>query len=537
MTTILRPARTADAPRTRRAPHRRWLFHPIVVATAAAAVLHLLWARYAATDGGDLAAQYAWTRFSLRHPGSAYDFAWYGGMHPASYSILAPYLMALIGVRTAAVIAGTLSAALVALLLVRSGVSRPLAPALWAAFSLSCNAVSGRVTFAMGVFFGLAAVTVVFVPRGPRTLRAVAVIGLGVLATLASPVAGLFLEVAAAALFLSRRRPAAYAVAAGPPVVVGGSALLFPFQGVQPFAWYLVVSPLVASVAVFAFAPRAWRTVRLGSVVYAIGTLLTWAIPSQVGSNVDRMALLFGGTVLLAAALHRRTAVLYVAFAATVISQVARPVFDLVNTAATAGHTASLVTELRRVRADRSRVEVVPERTHLEASALATEVNLARGWNRQADVQRNAVFYDGTLNPDTYHAWLRRWAVGYVVLPSAQPDWQAIDEARIVRTGRPWLRPVWHNHHWRLYRVTDAVPLADPPATVERALDNELDITVPVQGSVLIRVPWSPWLKVLDGRPGCLAQAGDWIRLYAPTPGHYRIGAPYRLPRGSSCPG
>ncbi|MFL6053531.1 MAG: MFS transporter [Actinoallomurus sp.] len=536
MTTILRPARTAEAPRTPRAPHRRWLFHPIVVATAAAAVLHLLWARYAATDGGDLAAQYAWTRFAIDHPGSAYDFAWYGGMHPASYSILAPYLMALIGVRTAAVIAGTLSAALVALLLGRSGVSRPLAPALWAAFSLSCNAVSGRVTFAVGVFFGLAAVTVVFVPWGPRTLRAVAVIGLGLLATLASPVAGLFLEVAAAALFLTRRRTAAYAVAAGPPIVVAGSALLFPFQGVQPFAWYLVAAPVVTSVAVVAFAPRAWRTVRLGAVVYTIGTLLTWAIPSQVGSNVDRMALLFGGPVLLAAALHRRTAVLYVAFAATVISQVARPVFDLVNTAATVGHTASLIGELRRVRADRSRVEVVPERNHIEASELATEVNLARGWNRQADVQRNAVFYDGTLNPDTYHAWLRRWAVGYVVLPSALPDWQAIDEARIVRTGQPWLRPVWHDHHWRLYRVTDAVPLADPPATVERALDSELDVTVPVQGSVLIRVPWSPWLKVLDGRPGCLAKAGDWIRLYAPAPGHYRIGAPYRLPRGSSCP-
>jgi hypothetical protein len=536
MTTTLQPARPADVSRTRRVAPRRWLLHPVVVATVAAAVLHLLWARYAATDGGDLAAQYAWTRFVMRHPGSAYDFAWYGGMHPASYSVLSPYLMALIGVRTAAVVAGTLSAALVALILVRSGVSRPLAPALWAAFSLSCNAVSGRVTFALGVLFGLAAVAVVFVPRGPRTLRAVAVIGLGVLATLASPVAGLFLEVVAAALFLTHRRTAAYAVAAGPPVVVAGSALFFPFEGVQPFPWYLAVAPVVASAAVVVFAPRAWRAVRMAAVVYAIGTLLTWVIPSQVGSNVDRMALLFAGTVLLAAALHRRMAVLYLAFAATVVSQVARPVFDLVNTAANVGHTTSLVNELRRVRADKGRVEVVPERTHLEASALASEVNLARGWNRQADVQRNAVFYDGTLNPDTYHAWLRRWAVGYVVLPSAQPDWQAIDEARIVRAGQPWLRPVWHNRHWRLYRVTDAVPLADPPATVERALDNELDVTVPAKGSVLIRVPWSPWLKVLDGRPGCLAKAGDWIRLYAPEPGRYRIAAPYRVPRGSSCP-
>ena len=82
-----------------------------MAATAIAGVLHLLWALFLATGGGDLAAQSAWAEFALRHPGSAYDFAWYGGMHPASYSVISPYLMALLGVRTTGVIAGTLSAA------------------------------------------------------------------------------------------------------------------------------------------------------------------------------------------------------------------------------------------------------------------------------------------------------------------------------------------------------------------------------------------------------------------------------------------
>jgi hypothetical protein len=283
------------------------------------------------------------------------------------------------------------------------------------------------------------------------------------------------------------------------------------------------------------YAPSTWRNVRAGAVVYAIGTVLTWLIPSQVGSNVDRLALLFGGAVMLAAAMERKIFVLYLAFAATVVSQVIRPVFDVVNTGSADGHTAGVVAELRNVGADRGRVEVVPERTHLESTEFAPVVNLARGWNRQADVDRNPLFYDGSLTPATYHAWLQRWAVRYVVLSDSTPDWQGMEEARIVGGGQPWLRQVWHDAHWHLYELTDPTPLADPPATVARADDGELDINVPVSGWVLVRVPWSPWLGVRGGAPGCVTQAGDWTRLYAPEPGRYRLGGGYQLPRGTPC--
>jgi hypothetical protein len=506
-----------------------------VAATAIAGVLHLLWALFLARGGGDLAAQSAWADFALRHPGSAYDFAWYGGMHPASYSVISPYLMALLGVRTTGVLAGTLSASLFAVLVMRSGIRRPMPPALWGAFSLSCNAVSGRVTFALGVFFGLAAVTVVFASRGRRAPKAAAVILLGVLATLASPVAGLFLEVAAAALFLTRRHRPASALAAGPPFVVALSALLFPFKGVQPFPWFLVAAPIASAVALAVYAPKSWRNIRAGAVVYAAGTVLTWLIPSQVGSNVDRLALLFGGAALLAAAMERKIAILYVAFAATAVSQVVRPVFDVVNTGSPDGHTTAVIAKLREVGAERGRVEVVPERTHLESSEFAPVVNLARGWNRQADVDRNPLFYKGTLTPDAYHAWLKRWAVRYVVLSDSTPDWQGIKESHIVMAGQPWLRQIWQDGHWHLYQLTDPEPMAEPPATVARADDGELDINVPSGGWVLVRVPWSPWLGVEGGAEGCVTQDGDWTRLWAPIPGRYRLGGGYQLPRGTPC--
>ncbi len=86
----------------------RW--SPVLVATSLAGVLHLLWWRLLATPGGDIAAQDAWAAFAKAHPGSAYDLAWYGGMHPVSYSAISPYLMAFLGVRPTMVVAGTLAA-------------------------------------------------------------------------------------------------------------------------------------------------------------------------------------------------------------------------------------------------------------------------------------------------------------------------------------------------------------------------------------------------------------------------------------------
>ena len=136
---------------------------PVLVATVLAGVLHLLWWRLLATPGGDIAAQDAWAAFARAHPGSAYDLAWYGGMHPVSYSAISPYLMAVLGVRPTMVVVGTLSAGLLALLLERSPhVRHPMLPAVFGALALTGNAVSGRVTFGLGLLFGLTALVAAF---------------------------------------------------------------------------------------------------------------------------------------------------------------------------------------------------------------------------------------------------------------------------------------------------------------------------------------------------------------------------------------
>ncbi len=522
-----------------------WLRDPVLAAMSLAGALHVLWALFLANEGGDLAAQYAWTAFADRNPDAAYNLSWYGGMHPVSYSVLTPYLMAAIGVRTTAVICGTLSAGLLARLLVRAGIERPLVPALWGAFALWCDAASGRVTFSVGVLFGLAATLVSYESWRNRVVRGCVAAALGALATLSSPVAGLFVEVVAAALLWTGRRKAAYAMATGPALVMAATTLFFPFYGVQPFSVGGALLPVAVALPLALWGPREWRPVRAGAVVYAVGVGLTLAIPSPVGSNVVRLALLFGGALLLAAAAQvrgagggRRVIALYLAFAVCAAWQIFKPVQDLIDTRPANGwssYAQPLVGELNRLGADRGRVEVVAARTHWESAGLAPYVNLARGWNRQADVERNPLFYKGTLTTQAYHEWLRRWAVGYVVLPHTEPDSAAAAEARLVAQGQPWLRPVWQDAHWRVYRLTDPLPMAAAPSKVVRAGDGQLSVDVPAAGSVLVRVAWSPWLEVLGGGQGCLQRDGDWTVLKAQGPGLFRIGGRYRLPRGTPC--
>lgn len=555
--------------------------HPVLFTTAVAAVVHVVWFVLFANSGGDIAAQDAWAEFVGRHPDSAYNLAWYGGMHPVSYSVVSPYLMSVLGVRTTMMLGGTASAALTALILVRvRTVRNPVACSLAGVFAFLCNALSGRVTFGLGMMFALGAVAAVFCwPyrwRTKRWAKAVAAAPLAALATAASPVAGLFLGVVAAALFLNKRRPGAYALGLAPAAVVALSSWLFPFSGTQPLSVGGASLPFLYALFVFVLVPKDWRTVRVAAAVYGVGVLLTYVIDSQIGSNVSRFAMIIAGVVLLAALPYtaprtRRWYALVVAFAGLNFWIGFKGVDDMVRTAPTASwarELAPLVHQLQRANAEKGRVEVVPASSHREASALAPYVNLARGWNRQADIERNPLFYDDTLTSESYRGWLDRWAVHYVVLPKGRPDSGAGLETELVQKGQPYLKRLWGDANWQLFAVKDPRPLADPPATVDRAGAGELTIHVKTAGRVLIRIPYSPWLGLVDeeGKSvvppqetvesradgdgpkdftnpnGCLlkaeenAEGDEWTELLAPRPGVYRLAAPYQLPRGTGCP-
>ncbi len=535
-----------------RSGHVPWfgwrLRHPVAAAALLALVLYLVWALFLARDAGDLAAQYAWAGFVIKYPGSAYNLSWYGGMHPASYSLVSPYVMGLIGVRTTGTLAGLLSSICAAVLLMRAGIRRPLAPALWLTVALWCNVAAGRITFALGMLFVLTAAVVLFHDRVPRVSRLMVAAASGAVATMCSPVAGLFIEVLAAALILTHRRKDGYLLAAGPPLVIGITSALFPFYGVQPFPWFAALVTTASAITVAVLVPSQWRIVRAGAWVYAAGVVLSWAIPSPIGSNVERMTLLFSAGLLLCGALAHRTGsrkaiATYTAFAAVAVWTIIQPVDGFIATTPAAGTIAqskSLISELQHIGADRGRIEVVPLKSHWEAVAIAPYVNLARGWNRQADVERNPVFYTGTLTTAGYRTWLHEWAVGFVVLPTDRPDDAGVAEAKIVALEPSWLTRVWEDADWRVYRVNDAEPMAAPPATVTYAGPAEITVNVPTPGPVLLRITWSPWLRIDNTLPsdpahGCLSQDGQWTRLDARAPGTYTISTRYVLALGTPC--
>ncbi|MEV7210370.1 MULTISPECIES: hypothetical protein [unclassified Streptomyces] len=514
-----------------------------LLATLPTIPLYAVWWAFLATGGGDLAAQEAWADFASNHGGSAYGLFWYGGMHTANYSVVSPYLMALVGVRTVTVVSGLAASWLAAVLLVRGGVRRPVWPALLASLALWCDVASGRATFALGVALALAA-CVPLVRERRLWLGA----GYAALATMASPVAGLFVAVVGAAFLLVRDWGRALVLLIPPAAVVGLTTLFFPFTGEQPMPAGRIWPPVLLGLAVTVLAPCTWRVARWSGAVYALGTVLTYLIASPVGTNVERFAELFAPAVLLAALLSgppaltadrgRRLArgLLAVALVYSVWWVGGKTVSDLrVSTVvpAWAAETDGVVAALEGLGADRTRVEVVPARNHREATLLAPHVNLARGWNRQLDVERGRLFYDGTFSAATYREWLDRWAVGFVVAPLGRPDGPARAEAKLVRDPelRPeWLEPVWRDAHWQVYRVRDAVPLVSAPGTVVSTGPADLVLRVARPGTVTVRVAWSPWLRS-DG--GCLAQDGEFTRLTVEAPGEYRISSRYGPSPGS----
>lgn len=563
---------------------QRFLSHPVLSVTVLSAALHVIWFFTFANSGGDLAAQDAWAEFVGRHPDSAYNLAWYGGMHPVSYSVVSPYLMSVLGVRTTMMLAGTVSAGLLTLVLLRSRVVRnPLWASLAGVLAFVCNAVSGRVTFGLGTMFALGSVAAVFCwPhrwRFKRWAKALVAAPLAALATMSSPVAGLFVGLVAAALFLQKRRPGAWALGLAPSAVVAVSAWLFPFSGTQPMTFGSVVMPLLYGLLCLFLVPKEWITVRLTAGVYSLAVVLVWLISSQIGSNISRLPMLFAGVTLVAALPYtvprsRKWYVTVLAFLGFAGWIGFKSVDDIVHTtpaASWARELAPLVNQLQNVGAEKGRVEVVPARSHREASALAPYVNLARGWNRQADMERNPLFYDDTLNSANYHEWLQRWAVHFVVLPKDNPDGNGGGERErtLLRRGMPYLRQIWGDANWQLFAVTDPAPLAEPDAVVDRAEQGGMTLQVRKPGRILIRIPYSPWLSIVDGegkslKPpqetdasqhrdegtpktyenvnGCLTETAEdakgdrWTVLLAPRAGTYHLAAPYQLPRGTPCP-
>ncbi len=495
--------------------------------------------------GTDLSAQVARGHFFHRHGPEPVDFRWYGGTLPFGYSVLTGPLNALLGSRGVGAVACVLSASAFAWLLTRLRVRRPTLGGVLGALVGIFNLVSGRTTFAMGVAFGVLALCFVVLPerqlpqRGWRWRLGSAAL-LAVLSGAASPVAGAFVGLAGLALLLARTWWQGGALAAGASVGLIPAVLLFRDGGTQPYAVDSMKVALAVCIAAFFLVPARYLALRIGVVLTAALVVAAAHIPNAMGSNAGRLPLLFAAPVIVAVStLNGRW--LAAVIAAIFWWQPPLVASDLNHAGADDAERLfhqPLINELGR-RQPVGRVEVVPLANHWEATYVSDVVPIARGWLRQVDVERNSLFYDGSLTPASYLEWLYRNAVEYVALPrDVSIDWAGQQEASLIAANLPYLEPDWQSSNWELFRVIGGRTLVDYPAKLVESNATGVRFTVPAAPSpatIVMRVVWSRWLA-LEGPKGCIEPGTDrWVRVRLQLPGEYRLSSRLGITQPSHC--
>lgn len=380
---------------------------------------------------GDLAAATYRSDLFARVGFTTWDTGWYAahGHWLPGYSLLAPALGALLGVRVLLALSVLAASFLFALIAERAfgrtrrdtseaplSASATTAAAVFA-FGLCVGMLSGRVPFDLGFAIGLASVLA-------ATRRRVALaLALAVLTSVASPVAGAFLALTgvatASARWLTKARSAhtlsgrtlsasvsaprahaprlgeeshirlglGLAAAALAPIAV--LSIAFPEGGYEPFAgeafW-----PALAGVLLFALLLPSGpltqgqrQTLRVGAVLYAFALVASYLLRTPMGGNAARLGPLLAAPIVVGVLWEHRRLALSLVLPALLYWQLATALDDLTSDygdpSVKASYYAPLIGELRRldgVAAARSIarlaiVEVPLTRAHWEAAYLA----------------------------------------------------------------------------------------------------------------------------------------------------------------------
>jgi hypothetical protein len=515
----------------------RPLAHPIapVVGAALAALAYLLIQPATA----DMAA-HAFRAWLFDTEGmTVWNAQWYGGHHVLGYSMLFAPLAAWPGPAWVGAL-GAVAATAAFVPLAREAAPSPGAAAaatwLFAAGVLS-NVVIGRMPFTLGI--ALAVTSWLCAERPALAWRGLAAV-LSLACVLASPVAGAFLALAAAARAAGSGREAlGLAATLVVPVAVGGAtmALLFPEGGDDRFVATAFWPMLAVSVAAAALLAPGRRALRAGVVLYLAVLVGAFVIPTPFGQNALRLPVLLGPALLV---LAPRAAAPRAAIAAVLVALVYLQWLPAVRAVAEAHGDPSTEAAffadprafLEGVVQPGERVEVAFTHNHWEAAHLATAVPLARGWERQLDEKANPLFYDGLpLTPQRYHRWLHESAVRWVALPDAPLDYSAEAEARLLERGAPYLRLAHESPGWRIWEVRDAAPPASGGARVIAADPGGFEVEA--GGPTVVRQRYTRWWNS-DG--ACVSRAaGGWTRVTPVSESRVRVHAGFPMSDGPDC--
>jgi hypothetical protein len=502
---------------------------------AASVTALLLWL---GPPGNDLAAHLYQRTLFLKHGFVLWNNFWYAGRYSfVTYSILYYPLSAVLGIKVLAV--ASIAAAALGFAVV---VGREWGPAArWSSRTFAVvwagTVLSAAFPFALGAALSLLALWAL--QQGLRGRFALLVL----LTLAASPLAFALLALVLTGVALGRR-PLRREFAA-PAGVIGAAALaelllvrLFPDGGRFPFHAAELV-PAAAFCGLGALVGRlAARPLRGFYVVYFASCVLAFAVPSTIGSNIERLRYAAIPLAVLSASVAGwrpwRLVVPLLGVAALwnvppLVGNVRRAAADPASTAA---YWAPAIRYFRGHLTPAYRVEAVDTVEHWPAVFLPSAgVPIVRGWYRQNDFPTNAILY-GRLGPAAYRRWLRALGVRFVVLSDAPPDYSARAEAKLLRRGVDGLRAVLRRPHLTIYELQGATPLLTGPAraSVRRVLPTRLFLEVGGPGEYRLAVRFSPYWRTFQG---CVAPArAGMIRLTAFRRGLVDLDFKFNVHRG-----
>jgi hypothetical protein len=199
------------------------------------------------------------------------------------------------------------------------------------------------------------------------------------------------------------------------------------------------------------------------------------------------------------------------------------------NQSRAAAYYRPLLSFLARQPGPPFRVEIPFTAFHWEAYEVAPRFPLARGWERQLDIEYDQLFYGGPLTPATYEVWLHSLAVRFVAVPDTRLDYAGVKEAALIDRGLPYLRLALRTPHWRVYSVLGATAVAQGAQLLAIGA-NALTLRAAVPGEVFVRVRFTPYWAIIQGS-GCVAPDGAFTRVTIRRPGITRLGIRFSLGR------